>query len=360
MKLRKRMGVWHYRFMVRGKLYRGSTELGNHRDAQTAAEKIRTEIVMGNLGILERGPAPELREFLNKAFLPYVAKRHKDKPKTADYYKYGAGQLLSAKIAKVRLDAVTDKDVADYIEERINWTPSGVNQGLRTLRRALKLAYEWHKIDRKPTISLAQGERQRDRVISIVEQGKYLACCREPWKTMATILVELGLRPGEIFKLKVDDLNWDDPAISISSGKTKAARRTLPMTDGVYKALLSWTNKSNPTTWLFESPRKHGRPYNQQRAFDWHHEALEKSGVDTFEPYSLRHTALTRIGDKSPNPYTVAAIAGHTSITTTQRYVHTEKAAIQSAIEEISGLKFVRAARKRNFRVVNVKGKTNG
>jgi integrase len=360
MNLRKRNSFYHYRFMVRGKLYRGSTELGNLKKAQTAAERIRSAIVMGNLGIVDRGPAPELRDFLNKAFLPYVAKRHKDKPNTADYYRFGAGQLLEVKIAKVRLDAITDKDVADYIEERINFSASGVNQGLRTLRRALRLAYEWHRIDRRPTIKLAPGERQRDRVLSILEQGQYLSKCREPWKTMATILAELGLRPGEIFKLKVSDLNWNDPAITISSGKTKASRRTLPMTDAVYEALQHWIEQKKPTDWLFESPRKKGRPYSQQRAFDWHHEALTASEVKEFEPYSLRHTALTRIGDKSPNPYTVAAIAGHTSITTTQRYVHPQKIAIQNAIEEISGLKFVRAAKKRRLKVVGIKEKADG
>jgi integrase len=356
MSMTKHGKFWHYRFQVRGKLYRGSTELTNKRDAETAANEIRKQVIMGNLGILERGPVPELKAFLEKSFLPYVEKRHKDKPNTLDYYKYGAGQLLGARIARVRLDIITDKDVADYIEERINFSAAGINQGLRTLRRALRLAYEWHRIDRRPTIKLAPGERQRDRVLTILEQGQYLSKCREPWRTMATIIADLGMRPGEVFKLKVADLNWDDPAISISSGKTKAAKRTLPMTDAVYEALQGWIKQSNPTDWLFESPKKTGRPYSQQRAFDWHHEALKDSGVEVFEPYSLRHTALTRIGDKSPNPYTVAAIAGHTSITTTQRYVHPQKAAIQDAIEEISGLKFVRAAKRKRLKVV---GKDN-
>ena len=53
------------------------------------------------------------------------------------------------------------------------------------------------------------------------------------------------------------------------------------------------------------------------------------------------------------------AIAGHTSITTTQRYVHPQKVAIQNAIEEISGLKFVRSAKKRRLKVVGIREKVD-
>lgn len=358
MKLIKVGKFYHYRFMVRGKLYRGSTELKNLKKASTAAEKIRTEIVMGNLGILERGPAPELSVFLKKSFLPYVENRHKEKPKTRDYYKYGAGQLADARIGGIRLDEITGKDVAGYIKERSNFSAAGINQGLRTLRRALRLAYEWRKIDRRPVINLAQGERQRERVLTADEERLYLGKCREPWRTMAIIIIELGLRPGEVFKLRTADISFDPPQLRISAGKSKAARRTLPMTDPVYEALQKWCADRSLEAWLFPSPRKPGKPYNQKRAFDWHHAALVESGVEKFEPYSLRHTALTRVADHCPNPFAVAAIAGHSSIVMTQKYVHPQRAEIERAFEEKSSLKFVRAAKRRQLKVVS--GGRNG
>jgi hypothetical protein len=40
-------------------------------------------------------------------------------------------------------------------------------------------------------------------------------------------------------------------------------------------------------------------------------------------PYILRHTALTRLGEKAGgNVFALASIAGHSSITVTQRYIH--------------------------------------
>ena len=40
-----------------------------------------------------------------------------------------------------------------------------------------------------------------------------------------------------------------------------------------------------------------------------------------FEPYGMRHTALTRMAPHC-DPFTLARIAGHSSITITQRYCH--------------------------------------
>ena len=44
-------------------------------------------------------------------------------------------------------------------------SPSTVNCGLRTLRRALSLAYPWGKLDRMPKITLAKGEAGPERLL---------------------------------------------------------------------------------------------------------------------------------------------------------------------------------------------------
>ena len=119
MKLMKRGRFYHYRFMVRGKLYRGSTELENLRDAQTAAAEIRKQIVLGNLSVLERGPASPLKEFLKKSFLPYVESEHKLKPKTLEYYRYGAAQLSASTISEVNLNEIRESIPASLRRELI-------------------------------------------------------------------------------------------------------------------------------------------------------------------------------------------------------------------------------------------------
>jgi len=61
------------------------------------------------------------------------------------------------------------------------------------------------------------------------------------------------------------------------------------------------------------------------------HAPVIKSGLKPFEPYCLRHSALTRLGEAGCDTFTLAKIAGHSSIIITQRYIHPQADAIQRA-----------------------------
>jgi integrase/recombinase XerD len=77
------------------------------------------------------------------------------------------------------------------------------------------------------------------------------------------------------------------------------------------------------TGWIFPSGSKYGHLTVDGLAKAQHKKALEESGVASFPPYTLRHTALTRLGEASGGDvFALARIAGHSSISITQRYVH--------------------------------------
>src|ERR1700688_2049025 len=50
---------------------------------------------------------------------------------------------------------------------------------------------------------------------------------------------------------------------------------------------------------------------------------------------SLRHTALTRLAEAGCDAFTLARIAGHSSITITQRYCHPQAEAIERAFKKM-------------------------
>jgi len=53
-----------------------------------------------------------------------------------------------------------------------------------------------------------------------------------------------------------------------------------------------------------------------------HRATLKASGVRPFVLYSLRHTFLTRLGESGCDAWTLARIAGHSSISVSMKYVH--------------------------------------
>jgi site-specific recombinase XerD len=56
-----------------------------------------------------------------------------------------------------------------------------------------------------------------------------------------------------------------------------------------------------------------------------------------FQPYTLRHTALTKLARAGCDAFTLARIAGRSSITITQRYVHPQADAIERAFAPFVG-----------------------
>jgi integrase len=328
----KRGDIYWYKFQWQGTMIRESTKQGNDKVARNMESAHRTSLAKGEVGIREKKAAPMLKDFLQDDFRPYVKTHHAAKPMTVRYYLQGADMLQKAELAGLRLNELTDQNARDFARKHSKLSASGINRGLRTLRRALNLAYDWGKLDRPAKIKMAAGERQRERVLDEKEIEAYLTACPQPWRDCATITLDEGFRPGEVFALRWAAVLLNDDGtglIKIVDGKSRAARRTLPMTPRVYALLRARHDACGQDDgWIFPSGSKVGH-FTGDAAKDQHTKALEDSGVPPFVPYVLRHTALTRLGASAGGDvFVLARIAGHSSITVTQRYVHPQADAI--------------------------------
>ena len=433
MSIYKRGGVYWYKFMWNGELVRESTKQGNDRKARSieAAHKTRLskqedarkdacsrlrcpEVLLcdecekwfsaeeamqkgahtfcsdscGAAWVKRHTRVPTLAQFLDFDFLPYINATFTEKIKTAEYYAYGAALLAEADMGSLRLDEITSQHAAGFIARQSRLSASTINCGLRTLRRALNLADQWGKIERAPKLTLATGERQRERIVTDSEFLAYWELCRQPWRDVATLIHGEGICPGECYELRWEHVllkkDGDGGMIQIIKGKTKARRRLLPMTEKVYRALserheaaqkeLETKGESRPVDgWVFpagsvsghleESSAKiqHGDALKKLSAASAAYEAWKKkknngnwqeaviaatkldadyitrhgevitAGMKPFAPYCLRHTALTRLAESGCDAFTLARIAGHSSITITQRYCHPQADAIERA-----------------------------
>jgi integrase len=64
------------------------------------------------------------------------------------------------------------------------------------------------------------------------------------------------------------------------------------------------------------------------------------SKVRPFVLYSLRHTFLTRLGASGCNVWTLARIAGHSSIAISARYVHPSEDSVLTAMSSLGWAQF--------------------
>ncbi|MBR1943154.1 tyrosine-type recombinase/integrase, partial [bacterium] len=63
---------------------------------------------------------------------------------------------------------------------------------------------------------------------------------------------------------------------------------------------------------------------------------LKKAGIEDFRFHDFRHTAATRMLEKGADIRTVQEILGHSSVSVTERYTHTNANKKKSAIELLS------------------------
>jgi hypothetical protein len=186
MSIYKRGKFYWYKFMYGGQWIRESTKQGNNKVAKDMEAAHRTSLAKGEVGIREKKSSPTLKGFLNGDFLPFAETRHTGKPLTLRYYKQGSDMLLKSTLAGLRLDEVSDQQAQDFARKHAKLSASGINRGLRTLRRALNLAYQWGKLEKPVKVTLAAGEKQRDRVLTEDESDRYLKACPQPWRDCAT------------------------------------------------------------------------------------------------------------------------------------------------------------------------------
>jgi integrase len=210
------------------------------------------------------------------------------------------------------------------------------------------LAYEWRIIDRVPRIRLLAGERNRESVLSHAQEELYLTAAPQPGKDVALLIADAGLRISEALNLEwrhvpLEPANGARFGYShIPGGKSKNARRNVPLTDRV-KAMLVERSQGTDSVYVF--PSETGRPYRVQSIDHLHKEVRERLRLpEDFVIYSLRHTYGTRLGESGADAFTIMRLMGHSSVTVSQRYVHPTPEALERAMDGLQAMN-VRASK---------------
>ena len=331
-----RSKYWWFKFVWSGQLIRESTKQTNKRVAEQIESARKTQLAKGEVGIKDHKPSPTLQAFLRDSFLPFYEATKQEEPNTLAFYRSRVNNLLmDSTLASVRLEAITAESVAEYIGRLRRNDPgiavATINRNLATIRRALRLASDWGDLRTKlPKIASLDGETGRERVISTEEETAYLNEASPLLRTFVTIILDCGLRPDEAYRLRWNE-NYRDGRIIIHTGKTKAARRSIAVTQRVAALLEMWRTE-HAEGWIFPAPTKSGR-IDQSSIKKHHWKAIKASRVTTFVPYDLRHTCLTRWA-RYLDPFTLKKLAGHESLETTMKYIHLNEADSAARLSE--------------------------
>ena len=313
---------------------------------------------------------PTLKEFVERRAKPWAKATFENTCRNNWFwFRAGMGRLTRYEtLANTKLNEITNEKVAGFAvyeqtrmqnrgrgedEDKCGLAVSSINSSIRVLRRILNLAAEWGVIESTPKLALLPGENHRERVVSPQEESKYLAAASSLLADVATILADTGMRPDECYRLCWEDLTWANGrngSLLVRHGKTAAARRVLPMTLRVRAVLeMRWERAGKPAEgWLWPAPTLSGH-MNHSSLKKQHIRAVRLSKVRTFVLYDFRHTFLTRLGESGCDAWTLARIAGHSSVAISSRYVHPSEDAVLAAISRLSGHKIGHSLKSRKI-----------
>lgn len=343
----KRGAIWWMSFQLDGKHVQKSTKLKNKRDAEAYERAYRTQLAMGDVGLKERPEAPPFDEAV-KEFLDWVETEHRNKPNTVRSYRSTSTALRSF-YSGIRIDQIDAASVERYKQWRskaktrprssgkakkpalrINRTakekwkptvlkPATINRELALLKILFNYFIRKDVLVSNPVsrVKFFKEDPGHLRVVSSEEENLYLLAATQPLQDFACIMLDTGMRCGEVAAIRGRDVFLEQGYVYVPDGKTKAAKRKIPLTSRA-KAILGRRSQMNSDL-LFGSEDT-GRPLTTLKTS--HGTAIRRSKVEHFRLYDLRHTFATRFLESGGDLITLQALLGHSSINMVTRYAH--------------------------------------
>lgn len=338
MSIFKRGNVYWYHFLHDGQHVQRSTKQGNPRVARQIEAAFRTALAKGEVGITERKKAPGFKAAM-RSFLAWSEQQHKRHPATARRYRVSSAAILSH-FGDQPIDRITPDDVERFKAARAmeyktvkgkekgtrkrtgrRIMPATVNRELACFKALFNHAIKSDLAVRNPVsrVAFLTEQNEQTRVLSFDEQARYLAAATPLLRDVATLMLETGMRPEEVYRIQPENVNLAGAFLFNPYGKTKAARRRVPLT-ATARNVLTRRMAGLETPFLFPCDTDAARPV--PKVNNAHDRAVKASKVAPFRLYDLRHTWATRAAEAGIDLVTLAALLGHSKIQMVLRYAH--------------------------------------
>ena len=234
----------------------------------------------------------------------------------------------------MRLDWITIEAV-DTLQ--LEGSPSWQNQALRTLSVILTKAVEYRYLYRKPTIKLRK-EARRECIIDDTAEGLLLQVAVQPLRDVLIAMRDMGLRPDEVFRMRWEHVHWEKRLYFNPHGKSRKARRWIPLSQRAIEALKNRLHKQTTTTtrcgtlpakpepseWVF--PSKKAEAGHLTTVAKQFRDARRQVGLpESLKLYGARHAFATYAVEATGNVFAVADAMGHEDLKTTRCELAREK-----------------------------------
>ena len=214
------------------------------------------------------------------------------------------------------------------------------------------------------------------KFLTVEEQKKFLEAARRSHNyAQYALILETGLRTGELIGLTWDAIDWENRTLTVNKTlefrhkqgtwragppKTQQSYRTIPLTNSAYEILQTvWnTRKNRKESAVLDQKLEYvdrrtgekatltmrdlvfinwrtGEPAKNS-SYDTHfYKLCDEAGIKRYCMHALRHTYTTRAIESGMQPKVLQKLLGHASIKTTMdRYVHVTDDSLAKAVAQ--------------------------
>ena len=208
-------------------------------------------------------------------------------------------------------------------------------------------------------------------VLTLAEiNNLYEHCITAHERAMLSLAYGLGMRVGEIEKMKIEDVKLKDKIMIIPSGKGNK-RRVIPMSPGVIKDLSDYYYQEYETltkgkkydqkeqAFLLNKNGSRMREYTMNKNLK---RIIEKTTIEdkNITMHSLRHSIASHLIEQGLPVDQVRQFLGHSQLETTQTYTHINKQQLNRLINDDErttpeGIEYDSARSERTTKVASTK-----
>ncbi len=238
-------------------------------------------------------------------------------------------QLVSylAGIDKNDPSQVTTEDLQAFMNglAKENYTPKSISRKTNSTKTFFKFLKSSNLITNDPATGLEHPkfENKPPRILTKLEYRALRDAARSDIRIFAVIevLLQTGIRIGELAKLRVEDMNLQNPASLHVPPFEGANERTIPLNKPAAESVAKYLEirPKTPSHSLFVT--KTGRPLlirNIRTAIDRY---FRIAGIKEAKVNDLRHTWVAHQLESGTSLLVVSKLAGHKRLSTTERYL---------------------------------------
>jgi len=325
MAIYRRGQIWYADYYADGKRVQESTGTANRREAEKFLALRVSEVQRSVFVKPVNTTLPELGE----RYIEY-AKLHKRSWKR-DVQMLGN---LRSFFGPTKLRDITPLRVEEYQRERIKAVcPATSNREMALLKHMFNMAERWGQHQGTNPVRLVRflpEDNLRVETLSDEQEQRLLVASPPYLRDMILFAINTGLRTSDIFNLRWTEVDIEQRRLK-KIVKKNARPLSLPLNDAAF-GIVEGRRGIQHGPYVFYNPMTGDKFKDVKGALA---AAVKRAGLGKVTWHMFRHTFASRLTREGVDIVTVKELLGHSNISTTMRYAHSNDEAKRRAVQRL-------------------------